>query len=102
MEARVREYEHKTQKRMDQLLAIERKLNLLEKRYFLPNAYNSAILKEGVNDYDHLYTYGGGYFIQHLSGVGRLQWRGPEAVVCNWWDDGLTMAVIKAFLVTNL
>lgn len=34
VEARVREYEHKTQKRMDQLLAIERKLNLLEKDIF--------------------------------------------------------------------
>lgn len=34
VEARVREYEHKTQKRMDQLLAMERKLNLLEKDIF--------------------------------------------------------------------
>lgn len=34
VEARVREYEQKTQKRMDQLLAIERKLNLLEKDIF--------------------------------------------------------------------
>jgi conjugative transfer pilus assembly protein TraH len=34
VEARVLEYEHKTQKRMDQLLAIERKLNLLEKDIF--------------------------------------------------------------------
>lgn len=34
VEARVREYEHKTQRRMDQLLAIERKLNLLEKDIF--------------------------------------------------------------------
>jgi conjugative transfer pilus assembly protein TraH len=34
VEARVREYEHKTQKIMDQLLAIERKLNLLEKDIF--------------------------------------------------------------------
>lgn len=34
VEARVREYEHNTQKRMDQLLAIERKLNLLEKDIF--------------------------------------------------------------------
>lgn len=34
VESRVREYEYKTQKRMDQLLAIERKLNLLEKDIF--------------------------------------------------------------------
>jgi conjugative transfer pilus assembly protein TraH len=34
VEARVREYEQKTQRRMDQLLAIERKLNLLEKDIF--------------------------------------------------------------------
>lgn len=34
VESRVREYEQKTQKRMDQLLAIERKLNLLEKDIF--------------------------------------------------------------------
>lgn len=34
VEARVREYEQKTQRRMDQVLAIERKLNLLEKDIF--------------------------------------------------------------------
>jgi hypothetical protein len=34
VESRVKEYEQKTQRRVDQILAIERKINLLEKDIF--------------------------------------------------------------------